>query len=165
MRTEPVIVSNPTIVLPAEPVSQQVTSQSTQPAVPSTSSGISVADNKENKTKTDQQLKLASSDSKVTSISTREVSSTPDECDEFFDASTEEAMASSSSTSSHGEVPGSNADTMIGSESWHREVPSSWIPIISADIDLQRRTGGNVHEPLSEAYLNVLPKKKRKTGE
>lgn len=137
----------------------------------SSSVGVSSTDCKQDKKeiKIDQDKQVATSS--VNNNSNNNISSSikavtkesEDSDAEFFDADEVENMATASTGHTDGSSDGQDAaETLIGSESWHREVPSSWIPIISADIDLQRRSGRS-HEPLSEAYLNVLPKKKRRT--
>lgn len=175
--TSPLIRSEQPVAVAVQPVFQPAV----PPSLPSTSStGVEtngIISNKENKSlvtsvsRVTSEGKVASTESKqvtdpkVTSsgISVPKVSTTPSsDPEEFFDADESVPMASGSRN-----VPTSGLSSdppLIGSESWHREVPSSWIPIISNDLDLQRRSGPT-HEPLSEAYLNVLPKKKRKTGD
>lgn len=53
-------------------------------------------------------------------------------------------------------------DVVLGSESWHSAVPNDWVPIITRDIQKQRRQG--LQRPFSDGYLSSLPKKKRKTN-
>ena len=53
-----------------------------------------------------------------------------------------------------------NNEILIGSETWHSAVPHDWIPIITSDLQAQRRQP--LQRPLSDAYLNGMPKKRRK---
>ncbi|XP_064650179.1 large proline-rich protein BAG6-like isoform X2 [Lineus longissimus] len=51
-------------------------------------------------------------------------------------------------------------DVVIGSQPWHRELPEDWIPVISRDVQTQRRQAPPV--PLSDAYISGMPAKRRK---
>lgn len=72
---------------------------------------------------------------------------------------------------------GMGPDMVVGSESWHRALPSDWVPIVARDSRLQNNTsgrmaaaaasrgdnaGGQVQAPFSDAYLSTQPAKRRK---
>ena len=67
---------------------------------------------------------------------------------------------------------GMGPDMVVGSESWHRALPSDWVPIVARDSHLQKSTssaaaasrGENAgeHAPFSDAYLCTQPAKRRK---
>ncbi|XP_066922575.1 large proline-rich protein bag6-A-like [Clytia hemisphaerica] len=45
-------------------------------------------------------------------------------------------------------------------EDWHSQLPNDWVVVINRDIERQRRR--HPQRPYSDAYINGLPKKKRK---
>ena len=61
-------------------------------------------------------------------------------------------------------------DMVVGGESWHRSLPSDWVPIVARDSHLQNNAsaaasrGGNAggQAPFSDAYLSTQPAKRRK---
>jgi uncharacterized membrane protein YgcG len=54
---------------------------------------------------------------------------------------------------------------MSSSRSWESVVPPSWVPVISRDLVRQREQlpPGQQPQQFSEAYLNGMPNKKRRT--
>lgn len=59
-------------------------------------------------------------------------------------------------------VPEEPLDPVVyGSETWHEAVPREWVPVITRDLGRQRRQPEQ--GAFSEAYMNGLPKKKRRT--
>ncbi|KAB7502982.1 Large proline-rich protein BAG6 [Armadillidium nasatum] len=72
---------------------------------------------------------------------------------------TEEITTSESGSSavSNEERPHS---VTVGSQSWHSAVPQEWIPVITRDVERQRRGVPDTH--LSDAYLCGVPLKRRK---
>lgn len=49
---------------------------------------------------------------------------------------------------------------LTSSPSWHDSVPTEWVPIITEDVQRQRRQ--SVQRPFSDAYLANMPSKRRK---
>jgi len=81
------------------------------------------------------------------------------------------ATASATTTAAEGATTGSSVEeeplpddppvtVNMGSQSWHSNVPQEWIPVITRDIERQRR--GVPETNLSDAYLCGMPLKRRK---
>lgn len=51
-------------------------------------------------------------------------------------------------------------EVVIGTETWHASVPREWVPIITRDVQRQRRQASQT--PFSDAYLGGMPSKRRK---
>ncbi|XP_044762734.1 large proline-rich protein BAG6 isoform X2 [Coccinella septempunctata] len=47
-----------------------------------------------------------------------------------------------------------------GSQPWHSQVPADWVPIITRDVQQQKKS--NIQAPFSDAYLSGMPSKRRK---
>ena len=61
-------------------------------------------------------------------------------------------------------LPRSQAiDMVVGRESWHRQVPPEWVPIITRDVQGQQHMPPIA--PYSDAYLSTQPAKKRRLAE
>uniref|UniRef100_A0A3B3DUA8 BCL2-associated athanogene 6 n=1 Tax=Oryzias melastigma TaxID=30732 RepID=A0A3B3DUA8_ORYME len=58
---------------------------------------------------------------------------------------------------------GGSEETSGESETWAASVPPEWVPIIRCDMMTQRKM--KAQPPLSDAYLNGMPAKRRKTGQ
>ena len=54
-------------------------------------------------------------------------------------------------------------DMVVGRESWHRQVPPEWVPIITRDVQAQNQI--TPMAPYSDAYLSTQPAKKRRLAE
>ena len=54
-------------------------------------------------------------------------------------------------------------DMVVGRESWHRQVPPEWVPIITRDVQAQSQMPPMT--PYSDAYLSTQPAKKRRLAE
>ena len=50
----------------------------------------------------------------------------------------------------------------IGSQPWHGTVPSSWVPIVTRDIN--RQSGQEEQRPFSDAYISTQTAKRRRIG-
>eukprot|EP00118_Oscarella_pearsei_P003130 m.13102 g.13102 ORF g.13102 m.13102 type:complete len:941 (+) comp24476_c0_seq1:100-2922(+) len=48
-------------------------------------------------------------------------------------------------------------------EKWHVVLPNEWIPVVARDVKTQERMAAQ--RPLSDAYLNCMPAKRKKTAE
>merc|ERR1711894_162363 len=54
-------------------------------------------------------------------------------------------------------------DMVVGRESWHRQVPPEWVPLITRDVQAQSQMPPMT--PYSDAYLSTQPTKKRRLAE
>ncbi|GAA6088865.1 large proline-rich protein BAG6 isoform X1 [Tachysurus ichikawai] len=81
----------------------------------------------------------------------------------------EEAMVSSQEEGAVGGSAGETGEAAGGeepgeeAEAWAAALPPEWVPIISQDITSQRKIKGQ--PPLSDAYLQGMPAKRRKTAQ
>uniref|UniRef100_A0A8D3CXL1 BCL2-associated athanogene 6 n=1 Tax=Scophthalmus maximus TaxID=52904 RepID=A0A8D3CXL1_SCOMX len=76
----------------------------------------------------------------------------------------EEAMSVSQDTrASPRETRGGSEESAGESEAWAAAVPPEWVPIIRCDMITQRKM--KAQPPLSDAYLQGMPAKRRKTGQ
>lgn len=68
---------------------------------------------------------------------------------------------------------GMGPDMVVGSEPWHRVLPSDWVPLVARDSHLQNNVAGRIgnssrghhageQAPFSDAYLSTQPAKRRK---
>ena len=58
--------------------------------------------------------------------------------------------------------PRDNASDNTGDDSWQQVVPREWVPVIIRDVNRQRRQ--QPQGPLSDAYINGMPAKRRKVS-
>lgn len=60
---------------------------------------------------------------------------------------------------------GMGPDMVVGSEPWHRALPSDWVPLIARDVAAQASGAATTEDnqsPFSNAYLTTQPAKRRK---
>lgn len=83
-----------------------------------------------------------------------------------FDETAQLLRATNGEQSSNPSTPSSEnineplPEVVIGSQDWHHNVPSEWVPVIARDSQRQRRQG--TQPPYSDAYLSGMPNKRRK---
>ncbi|XP_044731694.1 large proline-rich protein bag6 isoform X2 [Chrysoperla carnea] len=93
------------------------------------------------------------------------------EVDTFYDATEHEdgnENSDSGRTKQKVLLPTSNGessspplpDVNIGTESWHNNVPSDWVSVVTRDCQVQRHE--TAQPPYSDAYLSSVPAKRRK---
>lgn len=83
------------------------------------------------------------------------------ECDEApIEESAAEPVSAPVPVIENNEIDLELPNVVIGSEPWHTVTPRDWIPIITRDIQRQRRQ--NAQPPFSDAYLSGMPSKRRK---
>jgi hypothetical protein len=83
-----------------------------------------------------------------------------------FDEAAQRLRATNGEQSSNPSMPSSEnineplPEVVIGSQDWHHNVPSEWVPVIARDSQRQRRQA--TQPPYSDAYLSGMPNKRRK---
>ncbi|XP_022176814.1 large proline-rich protein bag6-A isoform X1 [Myzus persicae] len=83
-----------------------------------------------------------------------------DEAAQLLRASNNGEQSSNPSMPSSENINEPLPEVVIGSQDWHHNVPSEWVPVIARDSQRQRRQG--TQPPYSDAYLSGMPNKRRK---
>ncbi|GFU04198.1 large proline-rich protein BAG6 [Trichonephila clavipes] len=65
-----------------------------------------------------------------------------------------------SNTQQNGSSARNATEVVLESDTWHSSVPQDWVPIITRDVQRQRRQAAQA--PFSNAYLSGMPSKRRR---